>query len=606
VSRPALRPSRYLSRFHRRGALFLYHDLFGFLLEGSADIGELIDAFDGGAGRDHVQARMRARLPEVETFVDVLCQVKCLVPVDADELAAMADMYPVRAPWAFVVEPAVAAGAAGLIEAVQGRSTGDTPRRVVFSERQAAIWRLVDGERRVRDIARRLIADADEPDIATAAEAAERLAMTVAEVGRVIADWTGSERQWTRCSTVPVSFFAAGRRRPPHLDSTMPFTRLAPGEPVPDDPFTSDGVVDLRRYHREDISDAAEQFELGETTLSYMLRVPHPALGGRTYTAALADALAARGWFEAPVGASGELSMLEVGGGTGDFAAGMLSALSTRLGARFSGLSYRIADISPALQAAQREAVCSFAGRVECLTLDAEELPLPDASVDMLICNEVVADLRTAALQRAAPESAAGRWAEGSAAEAVEVIAAYDLPVDDAPDSFWLNLGAIRFVERVAAVLRPGGRAFISEFGDLWRYPIESTHLDHPEFSIHFGHLRHVAERLGLEVDVVTVPRFIGLDPSVPVMSATRTWFRNLGWWFARRGVRVEKIAYTPAMLRELCGDAVDLNTIPSLRFAPVGDRALGLRPEEFKALLLRKPATPASSDRGVAAPQAD
>ena len=48
-------------------------------------------------------------------------------------------------------------------------------------------------------------------------------------------------------------------------------------------------------YYRHDVGDADAQFDHQETTLSHLLRVPHPALANRTYGQALVDALLARG-----------------------------------------------------------------------------------------------------------------------------------------------------------------------------------------------------------------------------------------------------------------------------------------------------------------------
>jgi hypothetical protein len=43
-------------------------------------------------------------------------------------------------------------------------------------------------------------------------------------------------------------------------------------------------------------------------------------------------------------------------------------------------------------------------------------------------------------------------------------------------------------------------------------------------------------------------------------------------------------------MFRELLGDKVDLERLEGVRFTPCGQRVLGLKPPEFKALIVRKP----------------
>lgn len=159
----------------------------------------------------------------------------------------------------------------------------------------------------------------------------------------------------------------------------------------------------------------------------------------------------------------------------------------------------------------------------------------------------------------------------------------------DAPEDFWANAGALRFVREVARVLAPGGAALLTEFGELDRYPVESTHLDHREFSIHWGHVCAAAERAGLEARLELVPELLELNGSVPVLATNRSFFRALRAFLAAKGVRLEKLAYTEEQLVALAQGKVDLRAMEGLRLVPAGERLLGLRPKEFKALLLRK-----------------
>ena len=165
------------------------------------------------------------------------------------------------------------------------------------------------------------------------------------------------------------------------------------------------------------------------------------------------------------------------------------------------------------------------------------------------------------------------------------------LPVDDAPEVFWLNFGALRFVEELARVLRPGGAAVLVEFGGLARYPVESTHLAHSEFSIHFGHLRHAAERAGLEVEITDIMDFLAMRGDVRVLATTRTFFECLRALLARRGVSLQKVAYGERQFRDLVEPRLGGGALEGLVFKPVRERALGLHPPEFHVAILRKPA---------------
>ena len=119
----------------------------------------------------------------------------------------------------------------------------------------------------------------------------------------------------------------------------MPYARWTPGTPVPP-------AVALTDYHQRTIADADAQFDHQETTLSHLLRVPHPALAGRTYGEALVDALIARDAVPA-----GRVRVLEIGAGLGYVARDAIA----RLRAAGREVEYTIVELSPALAAAQRE-----------------------------------------------------------------------------------------------------------------------------------------------------------------------------------------------------------------------------------------------------------
>ena len=53
----------------------------------------------------------------------------------------------------------------------------------------------------------------------------------------------------------------------------------------------------------------------------------------------------------------------------------------------------------------------------------------------------------------------------------------------------------------------------------------------------------------------------------------------------------LQKVAYTPETFTALLGDALALRELGDVRFLPLEQRCMGLVPDQFKALLLRKPA---------------
>src|SRR5690606_26561687 len=143
-----------------------------------------------------------------------------------------------------------------------------------------------------------------------------------------------SDVQALKLSMMPWSMYAKRPSlAPAYLSSTMPFARWQPGTPVPP-------AMSLTDYHVHDITRPDAQFDHQETTLSHLLRVPHPALRDRTYGEALIDALIARDAIP-----DGHVRVLEVGAGLGYVAQHVIARL------RDTGrtVEYTIVELSPAL-----------------------------------------------------------------------------------------------------------------------------------------------------------------------------------------------------------------------------------------------------------------
>jgi SAM-dependent methyltransferase len=569
-----LRCSRHLSFFRKKDEIYLYHDLWGFILQMDARVHALLESF-AGAGRPVADAARRARAAglrpeEIDGFIATFRQHRCLVAPRADEEAeALETGYPVRAAWTVSwTAPGRGAAASSVVLAYKDRGLG----RVVLDRLEpvaARLWELASGEATLIDIARRL---AGELGIAEGEAAAE--------VRRAAFRFTHSDRQVLKLTDRPLYEYLSFA--PPYLRSTMPYPRL-------DDPEASaeaPDVVDLASFHRAEIEDAQAQFDVEETTLSHMFRDPHEALGGKSYGEAFADALAERGLL--PRGGR----VLEVGGGVGFFALRLLARVRDRAPETYERLRYAILDLSQVLQDSQRMLHAPDAKVRFVLGNASRSLPLRDASVDLILSNEVIADFETVRLRRADLEGGRRRPAGGEdprVEAARALVLRHGLPIDDAPEVFWLNFGALKLVEEIARVLKPGGAAVLVEFGGIARYPVESTHLAHSEFSIHFGHLRHVAERVGLAAEMTDIMDFLAMRGDVRVLATTRTFFECLRALLGRRGISLQKLAYTERAFRELVEPRLGGGTLHGPVFRPVRDRALGLHPPEFQVAILRK-----------------
>ena len=231
------------------------------------------------------------------------------------------------------------------------------------------------------------------------------------------------------------------------------------------------------------------------------------------------------------LGLDPDWSVVEVGGGYGSLMGAFLDVAPLR--------DLTMVDISPFFTARQRE-LLGRRGAFRFVTADALTY-FPDAErpVDLVISNENIGDFPTVTgirkdeLEAALADGGAG----GPLREVAEVVAAYDLDLSAAPTVFHFNLGAIRYLEALAPVAR---RVFLSEHscdpvlpseyrflplpaGD--GYPREIPLKGHSEYSIHFGHLARVAERLGYRVTRLHLAELVGLriDEGLQAMARVRS-----------------------------------------------------------------------------------
>lgn len=548
-----LRRSRHLSWFGHMGAVYLFHDLYGYLMEMSPDIADLIQAFDKEVETEKTVEAYRGKLGDGDPgqFVEVLHGHAVLVDPKEDEVEGMWAFVPIKAKW-------------NVWQRRDDRLTlwtawGDRPVQQLFlTAEETSMWDAFDGTKRLIEL-RHL----------------HNNTVLISLVRRLV----HSDVQALKLSLMPWSVYAKRpAQAPPYLASTMPYAPWTPGTPVPP-------AVALVDYHRDAIADADAQFDHQETTLSHLLRVPHPALHGRTYGQALVDVLIAKGAVR-----EGRVRVLEIGAGLGYVARDAIA----RLRAAGREVEYTIIELSPALAAAQRERIGDAA---TWIAGDALAATVPDGAFDLVIANEMVGDLPAREVTRPdlglSPDGTGTVDRERLRALGGGAALAADLGVvlDDAPDPTYLQTGAWELVARIARWLAPGGTAVVTEFGDTAAWPKLSTHLDHPELSTHFGHLLQIARGSGLEGHVEFVIDLLDFDRTQRGLTSTRSQFRALRALAANAGVPLAKIGYTPDLLAQAVGDKLQLSTIGDLRWDKIEDRLMGLVPHEFKALVVARPA---------------
>lgn len=528
------------------GAVYLFHDLYGYLMEMSPDIAAMIEAFGDGVDTEETIRYYTGKFGDADPrqFVDVLTAHAVLVDPSEDEIEALWAFVPLKGKW-------------NVWQRRDDRMTlwtawGDKPVQQVFLDPdETKMWDAMTGEKRLIEMRHHY-------DNAKLLELVRRL--------------THSDVQALKLSMMPWSVYAKRPAlAPAYLSSTMPYARWQPGTPVPP-------AVALDDYYKHDISDADAQFDHQETTLSHLLRVPHAALRGRTYGQTLVDALLARGAVP-----EGRVRVLEIGAGLAYVARDVIA----RLREQGREVAYTIVELSPALAAAQRERLGSSATWIEG---DALAVSMPEAAFDLIISNEMVGDLPAKHLSRTdIGLEAAGTGSADPAKVREQCELAVGVHLDDAPEPFYLQTGAFELVARIARWLAPGGTAVVTEFGDTSAWPRLSTHLDHPELSTHFGHLQQVARNAGLDAKVEFVIDLLDLDRDQKGLATTRSQFRALRALASDAGVDLPKLGYTPELLEHTVAGKLDLATIGDLRWERIEDRLMGLVPHEFKALVANK-----------------
>lgn len=566
MSEPTARPteelvrSEHLSTFGHMGEVYLYHDRYGTILKMSPDVLEVLNAFKTARDPDEVSADFQDAFggEPPETFIGIFLQFHCLVEPGGDPEEAWWRMVPVRGRWN--VWRRTPQGGITLWTA-----WGERPVvQHALSVEQAAIFFELDGETHLRTLAER---HGEEP------------------VRQLMIRLIHHEVQAVKLSHVPLSYYEGrAHMQPPYLTSTMPYApygEAGAGEPP-------GAITDTAPYHGEAIDDAHRQFDHVETTLSHLFREPHPALGERAYGRALIDGLFERGWLRPGLS---KLKVLEIGGGLGEVAHAAVNALVDR----DVDVSWEIMELSPELARAQKSRCQGLPVSVKLGNVLTD--PWPSHAYDLVLANEMLGDLPSAELTHSQAglddETLLGDAHRAHLAELGpigDLINRYTIALGDAPDPFWLNVGPIALVERVQAHLAPGALAVLTEFGEMSRWPIVSTHLDHPELSIHFGHLMTVARQLELDPELVYVMELIELNREAEGLQTTRSYFRALSAMLEDAGLSPKKVGYTRAMFETLTG-AIS-GTFGDVRYAPIEDRLMGLVPHEFKALVLRRPST--------------
>jgi SAM-dependent methyltransferase len=343
-------------------------------------------------------------------------------------------------------------------------------------------------------------------------------------------------------------------------------------------------------FHLHGISDASWEFDLVEPTVNHGFRFPSEALGGFDYGSRFCISTLRPEVLPA-LGHSEHLDVLEVGGGTGSFARSFIRQAQEQ-GAASNGprLNYHILDLSPALIQSQKALLSELVPDSNHFQQDATEFDLPGHKFDLIIANEVIADFPMASVWRAEgndAENKSWRW-QGDGAPLVEE---YDLAEETAPNAFFVNAGALRFLHRAWEHLAPGGTLVISEYGAAQRYPAPSYHLNHEEFSIHFGHLAAGAHKLGFDSRLLTLKEFLALDDQVFVLDGREEHILCLNHVLGKFGVQLPYAVISKSEFEARVQEIATPIGLIGFSFSQLWrGYHFGPRIDDFMVLILNKP----------------
>lgn len=337
-----------------------------------------------------------------------------------------------------------------------------------------------------------------------------------------------------------------------------------------------EGGDHLTEFHLKDITKREGHFDTIETTVSHLFREPSEALQGLTYGRLLARHLRRRNWWSPK-----PRTVLEVGGGLGYVARELAAELTP---SERNGVRYLFLDITKPFLESQLTLGSEGGWETHGVQANGEWLPIRDASIDLVIDNENLADMTPVQLTRKEVESGAGVSALNQ--EAIDWIRRIRLPLDqDMPAEFLFNLGPLRFVSELWRVLRPGGHAVLIEFGIEAGWPAPVKLPGHTEYEVQYSHLRHAVKWLGFHEQYFALPQFMVLKPDTRLLCTgaaytIQRFCQTVGKPFAIR-------AYTEGELKTTLGDMVP--RLMGCHYHELIDPAwFGLW--DFKVLLLEKP----------------
>jgi hypothetical protein len=352
---------------------------------------------------------------------------------------------------------------------------------------------------------------------------------------------------------------------------------------------SSEPIID---FHMNGIEDASWEFDLIETTVNHAFRFPSESLGGLDYGSRFCLSTL-RPEVVPSLNFSDRIEVLEVGGGTGTFARSFIQQATTMTASALNrmDLNYHILDLSPTLIQNQRKLLAQVIPSSRHFQQDATHFNIAGQKFDLIISNEVIADFPMALVERRSREVPAIENGEKWQGTGTYYLKKYNLPTEGAPDSFLVNSGTFQFIERCWEHLSPGGTLILSEYGAAQIYPVQSYHLNHEEFSIHFGHLLACGATVGFNCRLLTLKEFLGLDDDVLALNGREEHILCLNHVLRKYEMSLPYAVISRAEFEKRYQGITEQIELTGFSFSPLKKGYhFGPRIDDFMVLILNKP----------------
>jgi SAM-dependent methyltransferase len=556
----------------------IFHRLTAQLLEPSDAIRSLMHAVKSGNVVSLADPDL-AGLGELGSQIRELIRKEFLIPVGYDPLTLLCEQYvarPIQNPAVIYRSPAEEwiLVRTSMESTVYSRKRNELPSVIeeVLSPLAARIFSMSDGTKTLRQIFSTVgrtdgTAVLEDTEFRTAIDFLSSQERQLIKLTKRIEDL---ENPFSPVNIVPRNLYHADRWE-------------ASSE------ASQDEIID---FHLKGIEDANWEFDQIEPTVNHCFRFPHDALGGLNYGSRFCLTAVTREYLPI-LDQSRELNILEVGAGTGSFARSFIEQ-ARQLSDRFSNalnIRYHVLDLSPALMKSQRKVLGALLTPERHFHQNAIEFDIPGVEFDLIIANEVIADFPVARVNRSDVERTNGTTDPEYGGDGAPYLRKYDLPHEGAPNSFFVNAGAFSFVERAWKHLRPGGTLIVSEYGSDHLYPTRSMHLNHDEFSIHFGQLATCASKIGLRCRLLTLKEFMSFDDDVMILNGREEHVLCLNHVFKDHGVSLPYAVISKSQFERECQNVCEQIALTGYSFSPLKKGFhFGPNIKDFLVLIMTKP----------------